>query len=184
MAFRARGVGLRVPNPGGHDVDTGTPMGSIMFTVMAAPAQTTLEIKRERIADLVSERRAVGSTWSCAMPGRPRVTRPDMQKMEMNHIEGGGPASFTWVGKGAWMNGFPVGHSGPLRQTVILAWCITRWFCCLCQAMVLDRTYPPIRAHRRACGGKRTRRRAWNRIDRPHPSFRRVDSSSKRLCVP
>src|SRR5699024_6171012 len=33
--LRGRGVGLRVLNLGGGDVDTGTPMGSMMFTVMA-----------------------------------------------------------------------------------------------------------------------------------------------------
>jgi len=56
--FRERGIGLRVLNLGGGDVDTGTPMGSMVFTVMAALAQMELEIKRERITDSVSKRRA------------------------------------------------------------------------------------------------------------------------------
>ena len=55
--FRERGIGLRVLNLGGGDVDTGTPMGSMVFTVMAALAQMELEIKRERITDSVSKRR-------------------------------------------------------------------------------------------------------------------------------
>ncbi len=59
-AFRERGIGLRVLNLGGGDVDTGTPMGSMVFTVLAALAQMELEIKRERIADSVSKRRAAG----------------------------------------------------------------------------------------------------------------------------
>ncbi|MGX0672277.1 DNA invertase Pin-like site-specific DNA recombinase [Kocuria marina] len=40
-----KGAGLRVLNLGGGDVDTHTPMGSMVFTVMAALAQMELEIK-------------------------------------------------------------------------------------------------------------------------------------------
>lgn len=58
--LREREIGLRVLNLGGGDVHTGTPMGSMVFTVMAALAQMDLEIKRERIADSVSKRRAAG----------------------------------------------------------------------------------------------------------------------------
>src|SRR5699024_7738439 len=46
--LRERGAGLRVLNLGGGDVDTSTPMGSMVFTVMAALAQMELDIKRER----------------------------------------------------------------------------------------------------------------------------------------
>lgn len=53
--LRARGINLRVLNLGGGNVDTGTPMGSMVFTVMAALAQMELEIKRELI-----KRRAAG----------------------------------------------------------------------------------------------------------------------------
>ena len=59
-ALRARGAGLRVLNLGGGEVDTATPMGSMVFTVMAALAQMELEIKRERITDSVAKRRAAG----------------------------------------------------------------------------------------------------------------------------
>lgn len=45
-------------NLGGGDVDTATPMGSMVFTVMAAPDQMELEIKWERITDSVAKRRA------------------------------------------------------------------------------------------------------------------------------
>ena len=47
--LRGRGTGLRVLNLGGGDVDTHTPMGSMVFTAMAASAQMELEIKRQRI---------------------------------------------------------------------------------------------------------------------------------------
>ena len=59
-AFRGRGAGLRVLNLGRGDVDTATPMGSMVFTVMAALAQMELEIRRERITDSVAKRRAAG----------------------------------------------------------------------------------------------------------------------------
>jgi DNA invertase Pin-like site-specific DNA recombinase len=65
--LRGRGAGLRVLNLGGGDVDTSTPMGSMVFTVMAALAQMELDIKRERIADSVVKRRASGGD----LGGRP-----------------------------------------------------------------------------------------------------------------
>ena len=58
--LRGRQAALRVLNLGGGDVDTATPMGSMLFTVMAALAQMELEIKRERITDSVTKRRAAG----------------------------------------------------------------------------------------------------------------------------
>ncbi|MGP5690688.1 recombinase family protein [Glutamicibacter bergerei] len=58
--LRDRDNGLRVLNLGGGDVDTKTPMGAMVFTVMAALAQMELEIKRERINDSVTKRRTIG----------------------------------------------------------------------------------------------------------------------------
>ena len=58
--LRERNIGLRVLNLGGGDVDTKTPMGAMVFTVMAALAQMELEIKRERITDSVTKRRTNG----------------------------------------------------------------------------------------------------------------------------
>lgn len=52
--IRGRGAGMRVLNLGEDDVETHTPMGSMVFTVMAALAQIALEIKRERITDLAT----------------------------------------------------------------------------------------------------------------------------------
>lgn len=59
-SLREKSVGLRVLNLGGGQVDTSTPMGSMVFTVMAALAQMELEIKRERVTDSVAKRRAAG----------------------------------------------------------------------------------------------------------------------------
>ncbi|MCS5735663.1 recombinase family protein [Herbiconiux daphne] len=58
--LRGKGAGLRVLNLGGGDVDTRTPMGAMVFTVMAALAQMEFDIKRERVGDSVSKRRAAG----------------------------------------------------------------------------------------------------------------------------
>lgn len=66
--LRTARVALRVLNLGGGDVDTSTPMGSMMFTVMSALAQMELEVKRERVLDSVSKRRASGAD----LGGRPR----------------------------------------------------------------------------------------------------------------
>ncbi|AZC13548.1 recombinase family protein [Microbacterium sp. ABRD28] len=69
--LRTRGAGLRVLNLGGGDVDTSTPMGAMVFTIMAALAQMEHEIKRERILDSISKRRAAGKN----LGGRPqRIT--------------------------------------------------------------------------------------------------------------
>lgn len=59
-ALRGKGSGLRALNLGGGDVDTATPMGSMVFTIVAALAQMELEIKRERITDSVAKRRTAG----------------------------------------------------------------------------------------------------------------------------
>lgn len=45
--LRGRGAGLRVLNLGGGDVDTATPMGSMLFTIMAELGQMEYEIKRD-----------------------------------------------------------------------------------------------------------------------------------------
>jgi len=41
-------------------MDTSTATGAMIFTVMAALAQMELEIKRERVSDSVTKRRAAG----------------------------------------------------------------------------------------------------------------------------
>lgn len=66
--LRRIGAGLRVLNLGGGDVDTSTPMGSMLFMIMAALAQMEHDIKSERITDSINKRRAAGSD----LGGRPR----------------------------------------------------------------------------------------------------------------
>ncbi|WP_424348317.1 recombinase family protein [Kocuria sp. CH-021] len=88
-ALRGRGAGLRVLNLGGGDVDTATPMGSMVFTVMAALAQMELEIKRERITDSVAKRRAAGKD----LGGRRRTFTDSQIRNALRLIEGGEPAT-------------------------------------------------------------------------------------------
>lgn len=66
---RARGTGLRDLNLGGGDADTSAPVGSMLFTVMAALAQTEHEIRREHATDSIAKRRAAGED----LGGRPRT---------------------------------------------------------------------------------------------------------------
>lgn len=73
-ALRTGGAGLRVLNMDGGDVDTSTPMGSMLFTVMAALAQMEHEIKRERVTDSISKRRQAGLDLG-AGPGGSRTVR-------------------------------------------------------------------------------------------------------------
>lgn len=68
--LRTRRIDLRVLNLGGGTVDTGTPMGSMVFTVMAALSQMELEIKRERITDSANAG-PPAKTWADAGKGSP-----------------------------------------------------------------------------------------------------------------
>lgn len=87
--LRDRGSALRVLNLGGGDVDTSTPMGSMVFTVMAALAQMELDIKRERITDSVAKRRAAGKD----LGGRRRAFTDSQIRSAMKLIEAGEPAT-------------------------------------------------------------------------------------------
>lgn len=87
--LKTRGAALRVLNLGGANVDTSTPTGSMVFTVMAALAQMELEIKRERINDSVSKRRAVGADLGGR---RPTFTNSQIRNAQ-RLIEAGEPAS-------------------------------------------------------------------------------------------
>lgn len=82
-------VNLRVLNLGGGNVDTGTPMGGMVFTVMAALAQMELEIKRERINDSVSKRRAAGKD----LGGRREAFTDSQIANARRLIESGQPAA-------------------------------------------------------------------------------------------
>lgn len=86
--LKEQGMNLRVLNLGGGDVDTGTPMGAMLFTLTAALAQMELEIKRERVTDSVAKRRAAGRD----LGGR-RPTFTDSQIENARRlIEAGQPA--------------------------------------------------------------------------------------------
>lgn len=71
-----RGVALRVLNLGGSSVDTTTPMGSMVFTVMTALAEMELAIKKERITDSVAKRRAAGADLGGR---RPTITESQVE---------------------------------------------------------------------------------------------------------
>jgi DNA invertase Pin-like site-specific DNA recombinase len=87
--LRGRGAGLRVLNLGGGDVDTSTPMGSMLFTIMAALAQMEHEIKSERITDSISKRKAAGQN----LGGRPRRITDSQIRSALSLIEAGTPAA-------------------------------------------------------------------------------------------
>lgn len=87
-ALRPRGAGLRVLNLGGGDVDTSTPMGSMLFTVMTAFAQMEHEINRERVTDSISKRREAG----LALGGRPRRITNSQVRSAVRLVGGGAQA--------------------------------------------------------------------------------------------
>lgn len=87
--LKDKGINLRVLNLGGGNVDTATPMGQMMFTVMAGLAEMELAIKRERINDSVSRRRAKGMD----LGGRKAQFTDSQIENAKNLIEGGKPAA-------------------------------------------------------------------------------------------
>ena len=89
QGLRGRGAGLRVLNLGGGDVDTSTPMGSMLFTIMAALAQMEYDIKRERIVDSIAKRREAGRD----LGGRPRRVTDSQVRSALRLIEGGEPTA-------------------------------------------------------------------------------------------
>jgi DNA invertase Pin-like site-specific DNA recombinase len=96
--LRSRGAGLRVLNLGGGNVDTSTPMGSMVFTVMAAPAQMELEINRERVTDSVTKRRAAGRD----LGGRRETFTNSQIRNAARLISAGEPASHGARDLGMW----------------------------------------------------------------------------------
>lgn len=87
--LKADGVNLRVLNLAGGDVDTSTPMGQMTFTVMSALAEMELAIKRERINDSVSKRRAAGKD----LGGRKASFTDSQIQNARRLIEAGQPAA-------------------------------------------------------------------------------------------
>jgi len=87
--LRQQGVSLRVLNLGGEAVDTASPMGSMLFTVMAALAQMELEIKRERILDSIAKRRVAGQD----LGGRRQLYTESQLRTAWKAIEAGETAA-------------------------------------------------------------------------------------------
>ena len=87
--IRGRGAGLRVLNLGGGDVDTATPMGSMLFTIMAARWQMEHEIKRERVVDSIAKRCEAGKN----LGGRPRLITNSQIRNDRRLTEGGETAA-------------------------------------------------------------------------------------------
>jgi len=87
--LRSRGAGLRVLNLGGGDVNTSTPMGSMLFTIMTALAQMEHEIKRERVIDSIAKRRAAGHD----LGGRPQRITDRQIRSALSLVEAGQPAA-------------------------------------------------------------------------------------------
>jgi DNA invertase Pin-like site-specific DNA recombinase len=70
-------------------VDTSTPMGSMVFTVMSALAQMELDIKRERVTDSVAKRRSAGGD----LGGRPQKVSDRQIRNALRLIDGGEAAA-------------------------------------------------------------------------------------------
>lgn len=87
--LRSRGAGLRVLNLGGGDADTATPMGPMLFTIMAALAQMEHEIKRESVTDSIIKRREAGKD----LGGRPRRVIESQIRSAVHLVKGGEPAA-------------------------------------------------------------------------------------------
>lgn len=93
LAFAERlsgsGIELRVLDLAGGDVDTDTPRGSMLFTVMAALGQMEHEIKRERVLDSIDRRRKAGKN----LGGRPRRITNRQIRNANRLIEAGEPTA-------------------------------------------------------------------------------------------
>lgn len=89
QSIRDRRAGLRVLNLGGGDVDTSRPMGSMLFTIMAALAQMEHDIKRERVVDSISKRRSAGKD----LGGRPRRVTDSQIRTALRLVDGGDSAA-------------------------------------------------------------------------------------------
>ncbi|WP_267626483.1 recombinase family protein [Gordonia sputi] len=87
--LRERGVNLRVLNLGGEAVDSGTPTGKLLLTMLAALAEMERSIKVERIRDSVAKRRASGGD----LGGRPAAISDDVLHGIERDIAGGVSAS-------------------------------------------------------------------------------------------
>lgn len=83
--LRAEGIALRVLDLDGVDVDTSTPTGSMLFTVMAALSKAESALKRERVLEALSKRRAaegdLGERPRRAPDGKPRASGGELPEV-------------------------------------------------------------------------------------------------------
>lgn len=70
-------------------MDTSSPMGSMLFTIMAALAQMEHEIKSERVSDSIAKRKAAGDD----LGGRPRRATDSQIRSASSLIESGSLAA-------------------------------------------------------------------------------------------
>lgn len=87
--LKDRGVNLRVLNLRGELVDTSSPIGAMLFTIMTALAEMELAIKKERIRDSVAKRRELGAD----LGGRRRQFTPSQIANAQRLILAGQPAA-------------------------------------------------------------------------------------------
>lgn len=84
-----RGVNLRVLNLGGEAVDTRTPTGRLLLTIMSGIAEMERAIKVERVRDSVAKRRARGGD----LGGRPERFSADTMSVARKLLDEGVPAA-------------------------------------------------------------------------------------------
>lgn len=87
--LQERGVNLRVLNLGGESVDTRTPTGRLLLTVLSGIAEMERSIKAERIRDSVAKRRETGGD----LGGRPRVATESKARTARLMLDQGTPAT-------------------------------------------------------------------------------------------
>lgn len=83
--LKHEGKHLKVLNLGGQSLDTSTPMGSMLFLIMAGIAQMEHDIKRERIQDSNAKRKARGGD----LGGRREQFGEDVVRGVQRDIEAG-----------------------------------------------------------------------------------------------
>lgn len=84
-----RGVNLRVLNLGGEAVDTRTPTGRLLLTIMSGIAEMERAIKVERVRDSVAKRRARGGD----LGGRPERFSEGTMDVARRLLDDGVPAA-------------------------------------------------------------------------------------------
>jgi DNA invertase Pin-like site-specific DNA recombinase len=88
--LEAEGVALRVPSMGGAEVDTGTPTGRLMLTLLGAVAEFERALMLERQREGIAKAKAAGR-----YRGRAPTTRAQAAAVRRLKAEGSGPAAIA-----------------------------------------------------------------------------------------